>query len=350
MECKWKSVHQNKVKCCKEADSSGYCIFHKKNKTKEENSLFTYLIMKDNISDFRGFVFEDDFNIKETIKHDYLKLNFNEAIFNKKALFNEFVFKKNTTFNYSEFNGYVSFEKSVFESNLELNKVKFNKNYIPNKVFEKVNFNGQALVIDSAKNLPSLEGILFSPCTKLILKHIKYSKKHALYGKINYRIARTQANILSDSERLGYYYYNERIYASKIMKSSDYPRFSTYLSDKFFDTISKYTIGYGEKPWRLLSCAIVLISLFAFLYMFSGVKNSNGVLFGININNKYTFKEVLDIYFELWYFSTVTFTTLGYGDLTVSTLFGRVLVCIEAFCGVTIGSIWASLVIKRMIR
>ena len=115
MECKWKSVHQNKVKCCKEADSSGYCIFHKKNKTKEENSLFTYLIMKDNISDFRGFVFEDDFNIKETIKHDYLKLNFNEAIFNKKALFNEFVFNKNVTFNYVEFKEYVSFEKSVFE-------------------------------------------------------------------------------------------------------------------------------------------------------------------------------------------------------------------------------------------
>ena len=39
MECKWKSVHQNKVKCCKEADSSGYCIFHKKNKTKEENKV-----------------------------------------------------------------------------------------------------------------------------------------------------------------------------------------------------------------------------------------------------------------------------------------------------------------------
>ena len=61
-------------------------------------------------------------------------------------------------------------------------------------------------------------------------------------------------------------------------------------------------------------------------------------------------KEILDIYLDLWYFSTVTFTTLGFGDLTVTTFFGKLLVCIEAFSGVTIGSTWASLVIKRMIR
>ena len=350
MECKWKSVHEDGLKCCKEADSSGYCIFHKKNKTREENSLFTYLIMKEKISDFRGFIFEDNFYIKEVIKYDYLKLNFNEAVFKKKALLNEFIFNKNVTFNYTEFKEYVTFEKSVFEENLEFHKSKFNKRYIANKIFEKVNFNGQAFIVDSVKNLPSLEGILFSPCTKLILKHIKYSKKDALYGKINYRITRTQANVLGDSERLGYYYYNERSYASKIMKSSDYPRFSTYLSDKFFDILSKYTIGYGEKPWRLVSSAGILISLFAFLYMFCGVKNSSGIFLGIDINKQYTFKEILDTYLDLWYFSTVTFTTLGYGDLTVSTFFGKVLVCIEAFSGVTIGSIWASLVIKRMIR
>lgn len=350
MECKWKSVYEDGVKCSREADSSGYCIFHKENKTREENSLFTYLIIKEKISDFRGFIFEDNFSIKDVVNYDYLKLNFNECIFNKKALFNEFTFNKNVTLNYTEFKEYINFEKSIFEENLQLHKSKFNKSYISNKVFEKVNFNGQAFIVDGVKNLPSLEGILFSPCTKLILKNVKYSKKDALYGKINYRISRTQANVLGDSERLGYYYYNERSYASKIMKSSDYPRFSTYLNDKLFDVLSKYTIGYGEKPWRLLSSTIILISIFAFLYMFCGVKNSSGTFIGLNTNNQYTFKEILDIYLDLWYFSTVTFTTLGFGDLTVTTFFGKLLVCIEAFSGVTIGSTWASLVIKRMIR
>ena len=351
-ECKWTSSHNPKIKCCKKADSSGYCIFHKENKSREENYLFIYLIMKDKISDFRGFIFEDDFIVRDVIKYDYLKLNFDESIFKKKVFFNKYEFKKNITFNYTDFRGYVSFESSVFQENLEMTRTKFNKKYIANKAFEKVHFNGQAFVITSVKNLPRLEGIIFSPCTKLVLRYVKYSKKYALYGKINYRIARTQANIIGDNERIGYYYYNERNYASKIMKNSDYPKYSAYLNEKFFDSLSKYTIGYGEKPWRLLVTTIIVISMFAFSYMFCGVKNSSGNIIGLNVNNinSYSIKDIINIYLDLWYFSTVAFTTLGYGDLAVTTFLGKLLVCIEAFSGVTIGSTWASLVIKRMIR
>ena len=352
MQCKWESNHEPSLKCLRRADSSGYCIFHKKDKSREENSLFTYLIMKENISDFRGFIFEDDFIIRDVIKYDYLKLNFDEAIFKKKAFFNKFEFKKSVTLNYTEFKGYITFESSTFMENLELTRTKFNKKYIANKVFEKVSFQGQAFIITSAKNLPRLEGIIFSPCTKFILRYVRYSKSNGLYGKINYRIARTQANIIGDNERIGYYYYNERNYASKIMKPRDYPRFSTYLNEKFFDLLSKYTIGYGEKPWRLIITTLIIISLFAFLYMFCGVKNSASTFISISLNdiNSYSIKELIKRYIDLWYFSTVTFTTLGYGDLTVSTGIGKVLVCLEAFIGITIGSTWASIVIKRMIR
>ena len=352
MECRWRSVHNAETKCCRRADSSGYCIFHKENKSREENSLFIYLIMKEKISDFRGFIFEEDFIIRDVVNYNYLKLNFDEAIFKRKVFFNKYEFKKTLSLNYTDFRGYITFESSIFFENCELTKTKFNKKYIANKAFEKVHFNGQAFVITSAKNLPRLEGIIFSPCTKLVIRFVKYSKDNSLYGKINYRIARTQANIIGDSERIGYYYYNERNYASKMMKSSDYPRYSSYLNDKFFDLLSKYTIGYGERPWRLLRITLIIISLFAFLYMFCGVKNANGDFIGINLNKieGYSIKEGINNYIDLWYFSTVTFTTLGYGDLTVSTVFGKFLVCLEAFSGVTIGSTWASLVIKRMIR
>ena len=352
MDCRWRSVHNSEVKCRRRADSSGYCIFHKEDKGREENSLFIYLIMKEKISDFRGFIFEEDFILRDVVKYSYLKLNFDEAIFKRKVFFNKFEFKKTLSLNYTDFRGYTTFESSIFLENCELTKTRFNKRYIANKAFEKVHFNGQAFVITSVKNLPRLEGIIFSPCTKLVLRYVRYSKEYSLYGKINYRIARTQANIIGDNERIGYYYYNERNYASKMMRSSDYPRYSSYLSDKFFDSLSKYTIGYGERPWRLLRITLIIISIFAFLYMFCGVKNSSGELIGINLNKieKYSITEVFNSHIDLWYFSTVTFTTLGYGDLTTSTVFGKFLVCVEAFSGVTIGSTWASLVIKRMIR
>ena len=69
MDCRWRSVHNSEVKCRRRADSSGYCIFHKEDKGREENSLFIYLIMKEKISDFRGFIFEEDFILRDVVKY-----------------------------------------------------------------------------------------------------------------------------------------------------------------------------------------------------------------------------------------------------------------------------------------
>lgn len=43
-------------KCHREADSSGYCIFHKENKSDEEIQLMMDTIHKEEISEFNGFV------------------------------------------------------------------------------------------------------------------------------------------------------------------------------------------------------------------------------------------------------------------------------------------------------
>ena len=40
------------------------CIFNKNNKTKREKILFKHYIKKEKITDFFGFYFEDDFDIK----------------------------------------------------------------------------------------------------------------------------------------------------------------------------------------------------------------------------------------------------------------------------------------------
>lgn len=46
----------------------------------------------------------------------------------------------------------------------------------------------------------------------------------------------------------------------------------------------------------------------------------------------------------------VTFTTVGYGDMIVTTTIGKILVGLEVFFGITIGAAWTSVIIKRMIR
>ena len=88
------------------------------------------------------------------------------------------------------------------------------------------------------------------------------------------------------------------------------------------------------------------------LYMFVGIQNLNNELIDINFSNlnQYSLAQLLNTYIDLWYFSMVTFTTVGYGDMVVTSSIGKILVAFEVFFGVTIAAAWTSVVIKRMTR
>lgn len=92
---------------------------------------------------------------------------------------------------------------------------------------------------------------------------------------------------------------------------------------KFFTkSLSYYYWEYGRKPHRIIYYSLSIIFVFGFLYWF----NKDCIAL-----NSTSIKD-----FTLWdgfYFSTTTYTTLGYGDL--SPLSGlRILTSIEAFLGV----------------
>ncbi|MEF9991634.1 MAG: ion channel [Romboutsia sp.] len=269
--------------------------------------------------------------------------NFEGVIFEGDIDFRHYEFKENVNFTNTEFRGCVKFNNAIFHKNCTFNNTKFNKDYINNKIFEKVKFEGQNLLIHSVKNLPRMDGIILSCCTKIILSNINYNKEEALYGKINYRIARNQARIIGDHERIGHYYYKERDYGSKTLNKSDYPTKRDYINAKFFDVLSRYTLGYGERPWNILYISLLIISIFAFLYILVGIR-------GVDSGKITTINEFINVYIDTWYFSMVTFSTVGYGDMIVTTILGKILVSIEVFFGLTMGATWASVIIKRMIR
>lgn len=352
MTCKWVSSIDDNVACNRCADESGYCIFHKNDKNAEENEEFISEIKNQKISNFRGFIFNEKFVAQDVIDYKYKRLSFTEVQFIKEAIFNDYEFKYDTDFNYTLFEEKVSFKRVTFYRNCSFKETKFVKENIGKKIFEKVKFKGQNLVVNNVENLPRMDGLVFSNYSKFILTNIHYEKEDYLYGKVNFKIARIQAQKIGDHDRIGYYYYNERNYGSKIMKITDYPNKREYLSAKFYDSLSRYAIGYGEKPWNILIITILVISIFALLYMLTGLMTSSGDYIGINLSNisKYSISEIINIYVNLWYFSMVTFATVGYGDMIVINTMGKILVCIEVFFGVTLAATWASVIIKRMIR
>ena len=81
--------------------------------------------------------------------------------------------------------------------------------------------------------------------------------------------------------------------------------------------------GYGEKPYRIAISAILTILLFAFLqFFFNGVHNT--------YDPSYIMK-----WSDYIYYSTVTFTTVGYGDfIPRASSFFRLSAALEAFMGV----------------
>ena len=80
--------------------------------------------------------------------------------------------------------------------------------------------------------------------------------------------------------------------------------------------------GYGIQPAKVIISAMLIITLFALLFMNPGISNVVGIE-EITSNN----------FFDCVYFSTITFTTLGYGDFRPLEGWGRILAGSEAFIG-----------------
>ena len=195
--------------------------------------------------------------------------------------------------------------------------------------------------------MPRLDGIIFSNCTKVLLKDIKYGKNNYENAKINYRIAKNQCSITGDYKKLGHYYYMERYYGGKCIKRSGFRGNIQYINAKFIDFLSRIIIGYGEKPLNIFIISFFIISLFAILYMVAGVKYNDKIIKIGEVKNIY---ELIKNYIDLWYFSMITFSTVGYGDMTVINIAGKALVSIEVFLGVTMGASWASVIFRKMSR
>lgn len=93
--------------------------------------------------------------------------------------------------------------------------------------------------------------------------------------------------------------------------------------------------GYGEKPLRSVGIFFLVIFGFGFAYMPCDLRGPDGPI-------EYDF-------FQSLYFSVVTFTSLGYGEITPRG-FARLLAGTEALLGVFIISLFVFVFCRRMVR
>jgi voltage-gated potassium channel Kch len=99
-------------------------------------------------------------------------------------------------------------------------------------------------------------------------------------------------------------------------------------------SLDKIYWEYGQKPKRLIYVAIITILLFGFLYSLFPTDFSNGA---------FSNKPYLETLYDTQYFSAVTFTTLGYGDISPKGLLKCFAASEALFGAITLGFLVAGL-------
>lgn len=127
---------------------------------------------------------------------------------------------------------------------------------------------------------------------------------------------------------------NSKLYSKLKIREFDFIRSKTKGINKLLKTIDKVYWEYGQKPKRLIYITIITIIFFGFLYSFFPHSFKNGEFFD---------KPYLQILYNTQYYSVVTFTTLGYGDIIPTGIVKSIAAFEALFGAITMGFLVAGL-------
>lgn len=137
-------------------------------------------------------------------------------------------------------------------------------------------------------------------------------------------------------ETAGYFFKKEMTYRRYQMPLYSFKR----VFSKFVDLFC----GYGESPLRVVIFSMLFIFLCALSFFALGTAEQNPIYPGMT-GLKGTFFEFLNAI----YFSVVTFTTLGYGDISPLGI-ARFVAAFEAFIGSFTMALFVVVFVKKMTR
>lgn len=153
-----------------------------------------------------------------------------------------------------------------------------------------------------------------------------------------YRNLRIETEKQGLFEKSGYFFRKEMIMRRLQMPILSYDRLSSKVVDLF--------CGYGEKPFNVVMFSLFVISVSALFYFVLGVNYGDEVIqFS---RGKGVAANALE-FLSCLYFSVVTFTTLGYGELTPTSA-ARVVSGVEAFVGSFTMALFVVVFVKKMTR
>ena len=344
--------------------SEKYCIFHDRSEEKDLELFKQKLKEKLDKKDykFRGYCFPEEEDFSNWEFEEYA--DFNGAIFQKDANFKGAIFQKDAEFRQATFrNAYFSF--ATFQKNADFSFATFQKNAIfSGTTFQNANFSRATIernleftpnqinklnlryaeflfkghitadLTETRFHRADLENVAFTDCTwpKKIYEEIHMKKERLTFKELEtiYRNLKQSMQRHGDYSKAGDFYYREM---EMKRKGSDSKKRRIWLE------LYNLLAGYGEKPGRTALSSIVTIFLFAFFY------------WGLNcLEYPRGNPEFLYGFYHAVYFSFVTFTTLGLGDIHPSNNLGMGLICCEAVIGAFLIALFVVVFARKMMR
>ena len=128
-----------------------------------------------------------------------------------------------------------------------------------------------------------------------------------------------------------------------IMRRLQMPKYS---GQRALSKLVDLFCGYGEEPSRVVVFSLSIIITFSFVYFLLGITDGTNT---IQFSSELSLLDNLKHITNTTYFSVVTFTTLGYGDLAPMG-WARFFAAIEAFLGSFTLALFVVVFVKKMTR
>lgn len=210
--------------------------------------------------------------------------------------------------------------------NVHANRIKFLDTYEPETTFFNCSFFGDIITMTMIN-----KKLIFADCNFMIfeLNQIEYRELNEVLEVINKMIEMEHDDKREDTLKILYD--------------------ALYSSDSYLQTWLGIIFGFLRLPKVIIRNAVILIIIFAIIYMVIGIENDGVVKYTLSISGEplTLIKNFLNSFIESLYFSCCTFTTVGYGDYQVNSrlsIFKIIPICQMIlgyiFSGVMIGSFY----------
>ena len=251
-----------------------------------------------------------------------------------KADFQKAAFAKETLFKGATFSGDALFQNAAFSQNIDFEGTRF---------FREINFGSTDLGIvrlaESNIDTQDLTNAKWSSDFKNVYEKTAETIEDLRKAEEIYRKVKISYHRTGDYDLGAAFYYREMETKRKQVRFEKTNPFMKLLRGIGFNFLRIYC-GYGEKPLRVIGCSLLTIIVCALLFMVFGIYDSEGaVLIKLDLNDFFydfgihTLVEKLENFWSCFYYSVITFTTVGYGDIRPTTGLARLLAMAEGFFG-----------------